>query len=108
MSVRKEKIMALAGENFANKTDKELQLLFSDVLNNGMHGIGFSPYLENQKPGEQITEEQYRIIVHSLIKVNGFFSYICIPNQHELGIPEIGPEYREGKHELTEIMQMFT
>lgn len=60
MSVRKDKIMALAGENFANKTGKELQSLFTKVLNNGMHGLGFSPYLENQKPGEIITEEQIR------------------------------------------------
>lgn len=60
MSVRKDKIMALAGENFANKTSKELQSLFAKVLDNGMHGLGFSPYLENQKPGEIITEEQIK------------------------------------------------
>ena len=60
MSVRKEKFMSLAGENFANKTGKELQTLFSKVLESGMHGLGFSPYLENQKPGEQISDEQIR------------------------------------------------
>ncbi len=60
MSVRAGKIMALAGVDHANKSNKELQTLFSKVLNNGMHGLGFSPYEEGQEPGEQITEEQIR------------------------------------------------
>ena len=60
MSVRRGKILALAGENFANKTTKELESLFAHTLKNGMHGIGFSPYLENQSPGDVITEDQIR------------------------------------------------
>jgi len=92
MSVRKEKIMALAGENFANKTDKELQLLFSDVLNTGMHGIGFSPYLENQKPGEQITEEQIRRRMKIIKPYTKWIrSFSCTDGNEN--IPRIAHEY---------------
>jgi len=38
----------------------DLNELFKQVLNDGMHGIGFSPYMEGQEPGEPVTEEQMR------------------------------------------------
>ena len=60
MSVRKNKLMALAGENFADKSKEELQSILKKVLNNGMHGLCFSPYQEGQKPGDEITEEQIK------------------------------------------------
>lgn len=58
MSVRKDKIMALAGTNLANKTANELHNIFSNTLKNGIHGLGFSPYLKNQVPGNYVSEEQ--------------------------------------------------
>lgn len=92
MSVRKDKIMALAGQNFANKTDKELQSLFAKVLDNGMHGLGFSPYLENQQPGEQITEEQIRKRMEIIQPYTKWVrSFSCTDgNEH---IPRIAKEY---------------
>ena len=60
MSVRAGKIMALAGEKLANKSDKELQVLFKGALDNGMHGLCFSPYEEGQEAGDEISEEQIR------------------------------------------------
>ena len=50
MSVRAGKVMTLAGLDHANKTNKELQRLFKNVLNNGMHGLCFSTYVESQNP----------------------------------------------------------
>ena len=60
MSVRKEKIMSLAGERFTNLSKDDLKTQFSKVIKFGMHGIGFSPYHENQKPGDTITIEQIK------------------------------------------------
>lgn len=60
MSVRAGKVMALAGEKLANKSDKELQVLFKNTLDNGMHGLCFSPYEEGQSAGDEISEAQIR------------------------------------------------
>lgn len=92
MSVRRGKILALAGENFANKTTKELESLFANTLETGMHGIGFSPYLENQSPGDIITEDQIRRRME-LIKpyVKWVRTFSCTDgNEH---IPRIAREY---------------
>jgi exo-beta-1,3-glucanase (GH17 family) len=92
MSVRKDKIMALAGENLANKTSKELKSLFSEVLEKGMHGLGFSPYLENQKPGDIITEDQIRRRIEIIKPYTKWIrSFSCTDgNEH---IPRIAHEY---------------
>ena len=60
MSVRAGKIMSLAGVSLANKSNIELQKLFNQTLNNGMHGLCFSPYEEGQAAGDEISEEQIR------------------------------------------------
>lgn len=60
MSYKNDHILSLAGENLKGKSADELQTIFSTVLDNGMHGIGFSPYREGQEPGDEISEEQIR------------------------------------------------
>ncbi|MBT8266851.1 MAG: glycosyl hydrolase [Bacteroidia bacterium] len=60
MSIRGEKIMALSGIDFANKTEIGIKNLFKRLLKNGMHGLCFSPYLEGQEPQSQLTDEQIR------------------------------------------------
>ncbi len=60
MSVRAGKIMSLAGIELANKSSKELGELFRISLENGMHGICFSPYEEGQEAGDLINEDQIR------------------------------------------------
>jgi glucan 1,3-beta-glucosidase len=60
MSVREGKMMALAGLDFTNKPSEDLQDLFRQILEQGMHGLCFSLYEEGQKPGDVITEEQVR------------------------------------------------
>lgn len=44
--------------NLASKTDQEIKSLFSNSLNNGLHGICFSPYTEGQNIGDSLTREQ--------------------------------------------------
>ncbi|HBH23564.1 MAG TPA: glycosyl hydrolase [Cytophagales bacterium] len=58
MSLRSEKMLALAGQSFKGKTTEELEGLFKIVLESGMHGLCFSPYEEGQNPGDQLTEAQ--------------------------------------------------
>ena len=69
MSFRSEYILSLLGENFGDKNYKELQSSFRKIFNLGMHGLCFSPYLEEQEPGDFITEEQIKERI-KLIKPN--------------------------------------
>lgn len=58
MSYNSANIKSLNGIDFANKTKEEVLYLFKDVLQDGMHGICFSPYEEGQQPGDQLSWEQ--------------------------------------------------
>ena len=49
---------ALAGIDFSKTPRQELDLLFRNILNAGIHGISFSAYLDHQAPGSQISEDQ--------------------------------------------------
>jgi len=60
MSYRLDKLMSLSGYGLDNKTSRGLQNCFKRVLKYGMHGIGFSPYQDGQKPGDQLSEKQIR------------------------------------------------
>ena len=44
--------------DFTGKTDSEIKEVFSEILNKGLHGLCFSPYLEGQNIGDQLSEEQ--------------------------------------------------
>ena len=44
--------------DFASKTSKEIKATFAKSLEGGMHGICFSPYLEGQNIGDQLSREQ--------------------------------------------------
>jgi len=58
MSYRNAQVLSLAGGNLNKLSQAELQLLYHEHLEIGMHGLCFSPYEEGQKPGNQLTEEQ--------------------------------------------------
>lgn len=58
--IDKLKFPSWAGVECAGKSDDELQDLFREILESGMHGLCFSIYEEGQKPGDIITEEQIR------------------------------------------------
>lgn len=48
------------GFDFSTKSPEDITLLYSQVLQSGMHGLCFSMYEEGQKPGDTISEEQVR------------------------------------------------
>lgn len=58
MSRRESKTNFLSGLGTTGLGKSELNSLFLQILNSGIHGISFSAYLENQGPGSIITEEQ--------------------------------------------------
>lgn len=60
MSFNAEKILALAGKDLQGLSYQELADSFHELLQDGMHGFCFSPYVEGQQPGDTLTEEQVR------------------------------------------------
>ena len=46
--------------DFTEKTSVEIQNLFVEILDAGIHGLCFSMYEDGQKPGDIISEEQVR------------------------------------------------
>ncbi|MBF9017427.1 glycosyl hydrolase [Oceanispirochaeta sp. M2] len=60
MSSRGNRLMSLAGRDFSKSTNRDLELQLNKVINERMHGLCFSPYLEHQGPGDQISEKQIR------------------------------------------------
>lgn len=60
MSSKGYKYMSLAGGDFRKKTASDISMQFGEIFEGGVHGMCFSPYLEDQKPGDLITEEQIR------------------------------------------------
>jgi glucan 1,3-beta-glucosidase len=93
MSVREGKMMSLAsGVDFANKTEEEMQDMFSKVLSEGMHGLCFSPYEEGQKPGDILSEKQIRRRMEIIKPYTKWVrSFSCIEG-NEL-IPKIAKEF---------------
>lgn len=92
MSVREEKVLALAGVNFTNTSNEELKDIFKKVLDKGMHGLCFSPYEEGQKPGDILTEKQIRKRMEIIKPYTKWVrSFSCIEG-NEL-IPKIAKEF---------------
>ena len=92
MSVRAGKIMALAGKQLANTSDKELQGLFKNTLNKGIHGICFSAYEEGQSADDQLSEAQIRRRMRILQPYVKWIRTFSCTRGHEM-IPRIAHEY---------------
>mgnify|MGYP001942701613 CR=1 FL=1 len=60
MSKRKNMYLSLAGTDFSGHSSNDLAGLFKQVLESGIHGISYSPYMDGQEPGIEITEAQIR------------------------------------------------
>jgi exo-beta-1,3-glucanase (GH17 family) len=52
--------MSLAGIDLSRHTVDDLRFLVGEILDAKIHGICFSPYVEGQGPGTEITETQIR------------------------------------------------
>jgi len=60
MSLRSEYIMSQAGADFSSISKEDLPDLFEKYLKNGMHGMCFSSYTDEQEPGSLVSEEQIK------------------------------------------------
>lgn len=96
MSYRKDHILSLrpgADTNYlSGESEEKLSELFSEILQNGVHGFCFSLYEEGQKPGDIISEAQVRRRMEILKPHTRWVrSFSCIDG-NEL-IPKIAREY---------------
>ena len=60
MSLKLGKYLALSGTDFSGKSAEQMQQLFRQTLDRGMHGLCYSAYEEGQKPGDILTIDQIR------------------------------------------------
>lgn len=58
MSLRDEKILSLLGTNLDKLSDEELKKLCKKILKSKIHGICFSLYEGDQKPGDIVSDDQ--------------------------------------------------
>jgi glucan 1,3-beta-glucosidase len=92
MSYRKEKFKSLLGVN-ANQLDLESLKKFSQTaLQNGMHGLCFSPYQEGQEPGDLISEAQIRRKLELILPYTKWIRTFSCTEGNEL-IPVLAKEY---------------
>jgi len=92
MSRSQSQYSILSGIDLSKSSKSELESAFLKILKNGIHGISFSAYLENQSPGSQITEEQVEARM-KIIKpyVKWVRSFSCVDgNEH---IPRIAHKH---------------
>ena len=92
MSFRSGKLLSLAGEDFSNKSTAELIKLFRKYLENGIHGLCFSSYVEGQEPGSIISEEQIRKRLEIIKPFTSWIRTFSCTDGHEL-IPQLAREY---------------
>jgi exo-beta-1,3-glucanase (GH17 family) len=60
MGILHRRQTTLAGINVADLSEEDLRRLVREILEEKLHGICFSPYVEGQGPGTQIGEAQIR------------------------------------------------
>ena len=92
MSFKSENILSLIGIDFSKKTEDDLRIIFSEVFKKGMHGICFSPYLDDQKPGSVLSEEQIRLKLELISPHAQWIRIFSCTDGNEM-IPRIAREY---------------
>ena len=58
--VKNSSINTIAGKDVSSKNEAEMKAEFTKVLENGMNGICFSPYIEGQNEGDILSAEQIK------------------------------------------------
>ncbi len=92
MSFRLGKYLALAGADYSGKSTEQLQDLFREQLEGGMHGLCYSAYEEGQKPGDVLSEEQIRRRMQIIAPYTKWVrSFSCIEG-NEL-VPKVAREF---------------
>lgn len=92
MYYRSDKILALTGVNALQKSENELIALFHEFMKRKMHGLCFSPYMQGQEPGTQLTEEQIRRRIEIIAPHTKWIRSFSCTEGNEM-IPVIAREY---------------
>jgi glycoside/pentoside/hexuronide:cation symporter, GPH family len=53
-------INTIKGTDFSSKSDTKIKEQYEEILNNGLHGVCFSPYAEGQKAGDILSADQIK------------------------------------------------
>jgi glucan 1,3-beta-glucosidase len=92
MSFKKEKLLALSGKDYSGKSPEQIQSLFRETLQGGMHGLCYSAYEEGQKPGDILTMDQIRRRMEIIAPYTQWIrSFSCIEG-NEL-VPKVAREF---------------
>ncbi|MEC4004975.1 MFS transporter [Flavobacterium sp. SUN052] len=81
-------IITTIDNELSTKNETELKTLYSEILNNGLHGLCFSPYVENQKAGDVLTSDQIKRRLDIITKHTNWIRSFSCTEGNEL-IPEI-------------------
>ena len=85
------KLGVTKGIDFSEKSKEEIKLEFSKVLNNGIHGLCFSPYVEGQKAGDILKANQIRRRLEIIAPHTKWIRSFSCTEGNEL-IPQIAKE----------------
>jgi len=91
-SFRYGRHLALASLDFSDKSDQDIIDLFREYLNKGVHGLCFSPYMEGQQPGDQLSEEQIRRRMQIIKPYTQWIRSFSTTEGNEL-IPKVAKEF---------------
>ncbi len=92
MSFRLGKHLTLSGIDYSGKSPEQLQSLFKQTLEAGMHGLCYSAYEEGQQPGDILTIEQIRRRMAVIAPYTKWIrSFSCIEG-NEL-VPQVAREF---------------
>jgi len=92
MSFRLGKHLTLSGIDYSGKSHEQVQNLFRQTLEGGMHGLCYSAYEEGQKPGDILTVEQIRRRMKIIAPYTKWVrSFSCIEG-NEL-VPKVAREF---------------
>lgn len=81
----------LLGTDFSNMTREQKIALLHQILQNRIHGISYSPYVDGQSPGTEISEQQIKQRLDIIQPfTNWIRSFSCIEGNQE--IPRIAHE----------------
>jgi glucan 1,3-beta-glucosidase len=92
MSLREEKFLALTAVDYDDVSIEGLRKTFKKVLNDGVHGLCFSPYMDGQEPGQVLSEEQIRRRIEIIKPYTNWIRSFSCTEGNEL-IPKIAKEY---------------
>lgn len=86
--LKNKSIKTTIGKDFSSMNEGEIKSEFSSTLNNGLHGLCFSPYVEGQNVGDVLSAEQIKRRLDIITPHTKWIRSFSCTNGNEL-IPEI-------------------